>query len=356
MFGIVKVMGVNYEDWGNRLRQPSALMDFLRIHVAEFFRARRALQRIAQRRSGFTLVEILVVIAIIGILIALLLPAIQSAREASRRTQCQSNLKQLGVAIANYESTMKRWPPGKKWSGPTKDPKSFAMAWSSYLLNYLEEKVIADGINYKVPFSDPVNLPYTSQAVSVYLCPSTYDVEEHRTPNGHLFNLGGMAGEGLGCTDYLGISGPDKDSKHPITKQIYGRQRGVLIGTKGLPLADELIEPPPVTTAKITDGLSHTLAISECAGRGVSIKGGKIDALHGAWASGNNVSHIDGGVNDSKTPKVWYAEQIHSDHPGGANVLKCDGSVDFLKDSTDKAVVRWMATRDGGETIPDDVF
>jgi prepilin-type N-terminal cleavage/methylation domain-containing protein/prepilin-type processing-associated H-X9-DG protein len=305
---------------------------------------------------GFTLVELLVVIAIVGVLLALLIPAVQSARETSRRSACQNNLKQLGVALANYESTMKRWPPGKKWSGPTNDPNSFAMAWSSYLLNYLEERVISGSINYKVPFADPVNLPLTSKTVSVYLCPSTSDVEEHRTPDGHLVNLGGIRGEGLACIDYLGISGPDKDAKHPISKEVYGRQRGVLIGTKGLPLADELVEPPPITSAKITDGLAYTICISECTGRGVSIKNGAIDALHGAWASGSNVSHIDGGVNDSKTPKVWYAEQIHSDHPGGANVLKCDGSVDFLREETEKSVVRWMASRDGGETIPGDVF
>jgi prepilin-type N-terminal cleavage/methylation domain-containing protein/prepilin-type processing-associated H-X9-DG protein len=313
-------------------------------------------RRIDRRLLGFTLVEILVVIAVIGVLLALLIPAVQAARESSRRAACQNNLKQLGVALTNYETTMKRWPPGKKWSGPTNDPNSFAMAWSSFLLNYLEERVISDAINYKLPFTDPVNLPLTSKAVPVYLCPSTSDVEDHRTPDGHLFDLGGIPGEGLGCTDYLGISGPAKDSKHPVTKQIYGRQRGVLIGTKGLPLADELIEPPPITSAKITDGLAHTICITECTGRGVSIKSGKIDSLHGAWASGNNVSHIDGGVNDSKTPKVWYAEQIHADHPGGANVLKCDGSVDFLQKDVDKTTVRSMASRDGGETISEDVF
>jgi prepilin-type processing-associated H-X9-DG protein len=297
-----------------------------------------------------------VVIAIIGVLLALLIPAVQSARESSRRSACQNNLKQLGVALTNYESTMKRWPPGKKWSGPPNDPKSFAMAWSSYLLNYLEERVLSGSINYKVPFTDGANLPYTSTRVAVYLCPSTSDVEEHRTPDGHLYNLGGIPGEGLGCIDYLGISGPDKDAKHPVTKQVYGRQRGVLIGTKGLPLAEELVEPPPITSAKITDGLAFTICISECAGRGVSLKEGKIDALHGAWASGSNVSHIDGSVNDSKPPKVWYKEQIHSDHPGGANVLKCDGSVDYLREEVEKSVVRWMASRDGGETIPGDVF
>jgi prepilin-type processing-associated H-X9-DG protein len=299
---------------------------------------------------------LLVVIAIIGVLLALLIPAVQAARESSRRVACQNNLKQLGVALANYEAAHKRWPPGKMWSGPTNDPTSFTMAWSSFLLNYLEEQVLFDAIDYKKPFTDPVNMPLTTTVVSVYLCPSTSDVEEHRTLQGQLIDLGGRPGEGLGCIDYLGISGPDKDSKHPLTKQPYGRQRGVLIGTKGLPLEDELIEPPPITSAKITDGLSTTICISECAGRGVSVKDGVIDALHGAWASGSNVSHIDGGVNDMKTPKVWYKEQIHSDHPNGANVLKCDGSVDFLSEDTKKSVVRWMVTRDGGETIPGDVF
>ena len=306
--------------------------------------------------SAFTLVELLVVIAIIGVLLALLIPAVQAARESSRRAACQNNLRQLGIGLASYESAKKRWPPGKKWSGPPNDPASFAMAWSSYLLNYLEEKVLSDAINYKLPFTDAANLPLTTKTVAVYLCPSTSDVEEHRTPDGHLYNLGGIPGEGLGCIDYLGISGPDKDAKHPLTKQVYGRQRGVLIGTKGLPLEDELIEPPPITSAKITDGLSSTICITECTGRGVSVKDGAIDALHGAWASGNNVTHVDKGVNDEKPPKAWYEERIHSDHPGGAHVLACDGSVHFLSEDTDKSLIRWLASRDGDETIPGDTF
>src|ERR1700752_3744782 len=183
------------------------------IHGAESAGPRRTNRRV----SGFTLVELLVVIAIIGVLLALLIPAVQSARETSRRAACQNNLKQLGAALTNYETTKKRWPPGKKWSGPTNDPHSFAMAWSSYLLNYLEEKVIADEINYKLPFTDPANLRLTSAIVPVYLCPSTAEVEEHRTPQGHLYHLGGMPGDGLACLAYLGISGPDKDAKHPIT-------------------------------------------------------------------------------------------------------------------------------------------
>jgi len=310
----------------------------------------------ATRRGAFTLVELLVVIAIIGILLAILIPAVQAARETSRRTQCQNNVKQIGVGLATFEAAKKRWPPGKKWSGLPNNPTSFTMAWSSFLLDEIEEHALNAAINYKKPFTDPENLPATTKTIAIYLCPSTADVEEHRSPDGHLLNLGGIPGEGLGCIDYLGISGPDKDTKHPVTKQVYGRQRGVLIGTKGLPLAEELIEPIPVTTAKITDGLSHTICVTECTGRGVSVKKGKIDSLHGAWASGNNVTHIDEGVNAKKVPKAWYDERIHSDHPGGAHVLACDGSVHFMSDDTDKQIIRWLASRDGGEDIPADAL
>ncbi len=304
--------------------------------------------------AGFTLVELLVVIAIIGILLALLIPAVQSARESSRRTQCANNLRQIGIGLHNYEAARKRWPAGKKWSGPTSDPNSFAMAWCSFLLEYIEQNTLHDAMDLKKPFTDPKNLPVTTQIIPTYLCPSTSQVEDHRTPDGHLFNLGGMPGEGLGCIDYMGISGPDKDAKHPITKQEYDRQRGVLIGTKGLAKEDELIEPPPITSAKITDGLTHTLCVVECTGRGVSVDKGQIDALHGAWASGVNVTHIDDGVNE-QVPKAWYDERMHSDHVGGANILLCDASVQFFSEDTHKKVIRWMASRDGDEDLEAEV-
>lgn len=301
---------------------------------------------------GFTLVELLVVIAIVGVLIGLLLPAVQAARESSRRSRCQNNLRQIGIAVLNYESQHQRFPPGKRWSRPRNDPQTFDYSWSSILLDYVEEQALHDQIDFSLPLTDPVNLPATSRALPIYLCPSTSRIEEHRSYDGQLINLDGQPGEGLGCIDYLGISGPDKDKKNPATGLDYGRQRGVLLGTKGLPNGNQLTEPPAVTASKIVDGLSNTICIVECTGRGADVKkSGEIKSLNGAWASGSNISHIDKGVNSEQPPKVWEDERIFSDHPAGANTLTCDGSVQFLLNDVEPKVIRSLCSRDGEERI-----
>jgi hypothetical protein len=92
----------------------------------------------------------------------------------------------------------------------------------------------------------------------------------------------------------------------------------------------------------------------ECTGRGAQIENGKVDALHGAWASGVNVTHIDDGVNEP-APEAWQKERIHSDLTGGANILLCDASVQFFSEDTNKKIIRWMASRDGGEQISEEM-
>lgn len=312
----------------------------------------------AARRGGrgFTIVELLTVIAIIGVLVALLLPAVQAARESARRTQCQNHLKQLSLGLANFELANLKYPAGQKWSGPRSDPSSYALAWSALLLPFVEQQAVAEKIDFSFPLDDPRNLPATGQVVSLYLCPSTGQWEEHRSDTGHLINLNGFPGEGMACLDYLGISGPDKDAKHPVSKELYGRQRGILIGTKGFPEGDQMVDPPVIRAKDVVDGLSNTTWLTECTGRGADVKQGKVDAIHGAWASGNNVTHIDKGINDTVIPDAWHNERIHSDHRGGAHFAMCDGSVHFMSDETSKKIIRSLCSRNGEETFDEPPF
>jgi prepilin-type N-terminal cleavage/methylation domain-containing protein len=307
--------------------------------------------------SAFTLVELLVVIAIIGVLIALLLPAVQAARESSRRTTCQDHLHQVGLAIQNYLGRHDRFPPGKKYSGPRGLPTTQSLGWSSFLLADLEQGQSMSQLDFKVAMSDPKNLPITSQVIPIYICPSTARLEQHRGEDHRLIELG-QPGSGMGCIDYLGVSGPDKDDKPPGQTEKYGHQRGVLLGNKGLPDEDTVIEPPPIGAKDVIDGMTNTICVVECSGRGVEFdaKDNEIKALNGAWAAGSNVSHITEGINQVATPDAWYDEAITSDHTGGAHLLMCDASVHFASDSLDEQVLMSLCSRDGEETVSPSPF
>lgn len=313
----------------------------------------KSMKQPIQRTTGFTLVELLVVIAIIAILIALLLPAVQMAREAARRTHCTNNMKQIGLALLSFESAHGKMPPGKKWvGGNTRDaPETYNIAWSLIVLDYLEQSMTIDQIDLTLPLYDPTNLPATGQVLDVYLCPSTNRVEEHRTLNGRIFDLGVTPGEGMACLDYLGISGPDSDALNPFEGENYKRQRGILIGTKGTPNGESIMEPPSLRLAMISDGMSNTLCVTECTGRGVDVDQSIVNELNGTWASGSNITHLSGGVNQTSPPAAWHKERIFAEHPSGANVLMCDGSVHFLGESTDASILLFLASRNGSEVF-----
>jgi prepilin-type N-terminal cleavage/methylation domain-containing protein/prepilin-type processing-associated H-X9-DG protein len=341
-------------------------------------RASRVSKRRIFSRRAFTLVELLVVIAIIGVLVALLLPAIQAARESARRTQCTNNMKQIGLGMTNYEVAKKHYPPGEL--KPSGVATGGGLAWSCWFLPYIEEQTLFGLMdlkidmrsepNWQADLSGPTNTP-----IPVYLCPSMSRRQNRRGEYGRLtdFNDNGVyqsgSGEGLGAIDYIGISGPGKNCINPTTRKAYGDNRGILLNmASGGPCfsTSQECSAKTVPVRKIADGLTNTILVAECSGRGVADSNGdapggeNINELDGAWASKSNIGKIklnvdvDGISAINPPPNInWAEEEMFSDHPGGANVLMCDGSVRFLTEETHYHIYYALCTRDGAEIIPD---
>jgi len=332
-------------------------------------------------RWGFTLVELLVVIAIIGVLVALLLPAVQASRESARRTSCTNNLKQLGLGMLNFENSKKHFPPGEY--KPPGVPIGGGLAWSAWFLPFIEEQNLHEQIKFKADMRDSPNWRAdlkgpTNTVISVYLCPSTSQHQSNRDAEGRLtdFNNDGIfnpsSGEGMACIDYMGVSGPSKDTIHPVTLKKYGDNRGILLNLdSGPPCLSSASEctAKVIRLKSITDGTSHTIIVGECSGRGVQDSNGNIpggenfNELDGAWASKSNVAKIKlnmaiDGVSAINPPADinWREEEFFSDHRGGVNVLMCDGGVRFLTDGSDANVYFALCSRDGEEILGDNVF
>jgi len=305
-------------------------------------------------KRAFTLVELLVVIAIIGILIALLLPAIQAAREAARRNACSNNIRQLGIGMANYLESNKKFPPGQK-AGPS----GKTLAWSAFFLGFIEETALEKSINYKKPLNDPVNLAAISTVLPVYICPST---SKRHSSRGEDNRVTDSAYNNAGCIDYAGISGASINDQlpNPVTGLKYNvrgssssSNNGILLNT-GIPASRRQVAP-----SKIPDGLSKTFLVAEITGRGAPS-----GALRGVWAGGQNCITVPktpisgvlpGWINpDNPEAAVWNDSantSLYSDHPVGAHILLCDASTHFFTDDTELRVLLGMSTRDEGELV-----
>ena len=337
------------------------------------------------RCRGFTLIELLVVIAIIGILVALLLPAVQSARESARRTQCTNNLKQLGLALHMHHDTFKAFPQGygiQEWAKPTLDDPfqwlgGLGWAWGSRLLGSLEQVSLFNQINFELEVSGPESRTVRSTLISVFLCPSSIG-------RGPVVMGGTRPGivQDLAPGQYVGNEGQyDYDEWRPddFTPEVQPGPDGVL--TRGVEVAIQ----------DITDGTSTTFIVGERS-RDVAdatwvgvpfYQSGP--AMVEAWFctkpswSNPNVCKpasflvlartgpdpgfpvIDSDVYSAgrvATPNRRNAGpcEYNSLHPGGCNFLFCDGSVRFLKDRMNRTVFAAMATPAGGETISADQF
>ncbi len=307
-----------------------------------------------KNRNAFTLVELLVVIAIIGILVALLLPAVQAAREVARRMSCSNNIKQIGMSFHNYEGTVKRLPFGWDQHG--------AM-WSTMILPFVEQRTVYDTLIFQE--SGPGN--WDSGSANTVACGTVLAVFRCPSQPGPV-NIDNQNILGRFSASYRGNSGSestsDDDSTIPIpgTKSLQStRQNGIFYACSSTRFAD------------VTDGLSNTVFVAEAqTAPDFSKDGNSMDV----WVVGSpqaDPCQCNGSSNGTEfTESVgstfermnlrklnpaasgYLMEICHgSYHPGGAVFGLGDGSVRFIAETIDLQVFRALGTRDGGEPIGD---
>jgi prepilin-type N-terminal cleavage/methylation domain-containing protein/prepilin-type processing-associated H-X9-DG protein len=375
-------------------------------------------------RLGFTLIELLVVIAIIGVLIALLLPAVQSAREAARRAQCTNNLKQIGLGLANYESSHGAYPPGRmnpdrtnadgspvtaQYTSYSSTPGNWTGNFSvhSHILNFMEQANAYNAMNFSRPASNRltasgavINPNFTAYTVafSTFLCPSDGNTGRVIGENNYRYNFGGSLTHG-GAASWVNNAertapgngaftyGPSlrvADFKDGLSNTATFSER-----TKGS--GNDLRTSPPTKADTITSPNRQTtfvdpvqrddhfrihcgnyLPVPDAAGFHFNSMGRFLEGSD--YVNGWPTAAYSGSLYNHVAPPNWRGQDCgmasaiadvpgehaiiapRSDHPGGVNVLLGDGSVRFVKDSTNLDTWRALGTRNGGEVISADQF
>ena len=281
------------------------------------------------KRRGFTLIELLVVIAIIATLIALLLPAVQAAREAARRAKCLNNLKQIGIAIHNYQDTHEVFPPGYIYA---KGYSNGGFGWATMILPHVEQPALFHATNFNQPAWAAPNATTCTQLLSIYQCPT-----DHTNP-------GFLEREGFryARSSYVANFGPNDLDVTPEDRS------GCFSRNSRTRFAD------------VTDGLSQTLIAGERTNAlSLTVIGssGHFD-LETVWVGAIKEDPDDDHGHTTLFQSAYLFNNPNfddrnsiSDHPGGSNYLFGDGSVRFLKTGIDLRVYRALGTRAGGEAI-----
>jgi prepilin-type N-terminal cleavage/methylation domain-containing protein len=295
------------------------------------------------KRPGFTLVELLVVIAIIGILIALLLPAVQAAREAARRTQCTNNLKQAALAAHNYSDTYKMLPSAGYDSSRG---HSFWVALSPFM----EQQAFYDRYDYNLGWNSGNNATLNSTvAMNTLLCPScSVKYCTLRPTNYTTHYYGNMGPIGVNVANGLNY---DKRADLETTNGEIATQGVFTLGTS----------KKEITFAAITDGLSNTILLGEISWNkwkafreytlGILWQGASVGAT--SYAQKNIKWPINVGLKSTSTVYSGFNNNgaFGSQHPGGAIFSLCDGSVRFISETIALEIYLSAASRDGGETL-----
>ncbi len=339
-------------------------------------------------RRAFTLIELLVVIAIIAVLIALLLPAVQAAREAARRAQCINNLKQLGLAVLNYESSLGALPMTMALSG-TGNTVAYDTGWSAQarILPYLEGSTLFNAANIGAFKEDPSNSTVIMLTVNSFICPS----EIKPIPSTHDYGVSGVTNYGFCGGDWFvwgGFNGP-------YNRQAFGplRSRKLAEFTDGLSntlLAAEIKAYQAASNCRFTtlpsindpnnipSPLAGPFTVAPEYDNGACVTQNQ-NEFHTEWSDGH--VHAAGfttawapnkriigrvtypgmdldlnGMNEENGGPTFSAINARSYHPGGVNALFGDGSVKFIKNTINGLTWRALGTVAGGEVVSSDAY
>jgi len=333
---------------------------------------------IRSRRHGFTLVELLVVIAIIGVMVGLLLPAVQAAREAARRMSCANNLKQIGLAFHNYESSFKTFPAA--WGVFQPAPPYNIQGLGVALLPFLEQEALVSRYNSSVSPSNEggaigqANVAVISTPLAMFVCPSAPGGID-RVYDGSIPANGGGALPGLPAltwraapSDYCvttGVRGTFADVAYAtFPGGVTGDRHGALMQTT-------FVAPTSSKLSNITDGTTHTFLMGERTGgnkvysgrRELAVPAPVIGAQGGGWGDPLNGDHwLAGTIRNPTYPPTEGAcgincsnlrgSSFHAFHPGGCHFLMVDGSIQFISESIEPFALAGRITRQKGEVIP----